>query len=442
MNIFTRKKYARDCSAMMFYALLAVIFFLPFSNDAATYALLLGWFFYLLRTRFTGWTWKRTKLDFPLAVFIVMSFLSIFNSPEKVFSFYNCYHLVGKYVLVYYLAIQSVEDEQQIKKIVFVLGSAALIVILYGFVQYIAGINTTAMDWTDNSAFPGMTTRVFSTWKNPNLLAGYLDIILSLAFGLFFYTKNRKFRIIIGGLFLLALICLGMTYARGALFSIAIVIILYALCYNKRIILPFIVLAFVLLYADPILIDRMMSVFTSMDTSSELRIALWESTIEMILDHPLLGIGWGAYYFVYPSYDFYMQGNFIKIVHAHNMYLNIAAEVGLIGFAGFISCFIGSLWRSLKNFKFMPSVFLQGTLLGCGLALVTVMLNGFTDYVLFNTNMSMLFWFIMALSTILLSNKSLQKAKKILKSKHPGLTSIPELSDEEIKKNKEFNFPI
>jgi hypothetical protein len=48
----------------------------------------------------------------------------------------------------------------------------------------------------------------------------------------------------------------------------------------------------------------------------------------------------------------------------------------------------------------------------------------------------------MALSTILLSNKSLQKAKKILKSKYPGLTSIPELSDEEIKKNKEFNFPI
>ena len=41
------------------------------------------------------------------------------------------------------------------------------------------------MKWVDGDAFPELRKRVFSTWENPNILAGYLDIIICLAFGLF-----------------------------------------------------------------------------------------------------------------------------------------------------------------------------------------------------------------------------------------------------------------
>ena len=70
------------------------------------------------------------------------------------------------------------------------------------------------------------------------------------------------------------------------------------------------------LFFDPVLADRLLSVFTRIDTSSEMRLAFWESTIAMILDHPFLGIGWGAYFMVYPDYDFYLQGAPVQIVHA------------------------------------------------------------------------------------------------------------------------------
>lgn len=34
---------------------------------------------------------------------------------------------------------------------------------------------------------------------------------------------------------------------------------------------------------------------------------------------------------VYPEYDFYINDITVRIVHAHNMYLNYAAEIGIPG---------------------------------------------------------------------------------------------------------------
>lgn len=434
MNIFKKKRYAHDSGLMMFFSLLLTLFFLPFSGDAATCTLLLGWIFYLLRSYFIGWKFTKTALDKPLAVFVCMAFLSIINSPEKAFSFYNAYHLVGKYVLIYYLAVLSIKDEKQLKTVFAVSGAAAILVFLCGFFQYIGGIDTTGMNWTDTNTFPEMTMRIFSTWENPNLFAGYLDMSIALAFGIFICSDTNKIKIITGIFLVLAAVSIGLTYARGACLSIVMAIAAYAVCYKKKIILPLILLIALVLYFDTNLFNRMISVFTTIDTSTELRFALWESTSEMILDHPFLGIGWGAYYFVYPSYDFYMQGNFIKIVHAHNMYLNIAAEIGLIGFAAYMICFIGNIGRAFKTYGQLSSNFLRGAALGCALALLSIIFNGFTDFVLFNTRLSMFFWAVMA-AVIIMSHWQANSRK----DSHTGFFSLPSLSAEAIAKNKAHN---
>ena len=212
-----------------------------------------------------------------------------------------------------------------------------------------------------------------------------------------------------------------------------------------------------ILALDPALLERMTSVFTRLDTSSEMRLAFWESTVAMIADHPFLGIGWGAYWMVYPLYDFYMQGaagTTIKIVHAHNMYLNYAAEIGIIGALAFFWFFFGTLVTALRT-RFLTLEEIEreaqagrapqptdlspesgideelravhesvaarteapawnwaafraevshweerrlasGFALGIGLALVSIALNGLTDDLLFNIPSSMLMWMLAA----------------------------------------------
>ena len=425
MNIFKKNRFNNDCKRLMFYIVAALLFMLPFSYEISSLLLVVGWLVYIYKSVKGFFEWERTPFDFPIAIFVVISFLSIFVSPDPAFSFYNCYNLVGRYVLTYYLVVQSLNIKdvkqvkvssdtdkhvvrvallEQVKTLLYVMCFSLAIVIVYGFLQAFFGIGLTseeAMVWTDNTIFPGLKTRVFSTWQNPNLLGGYLDFMLGMLMGIFVVVKNRNLRIAIGILFCITAFCLTLTYARGACLSIAVVMAVYGALYNRKILVALIVLAVILLVSDAALVERLTSVFSKLDTSSEMRLAFWESTIAMILDHPLLGIGWGAYFMVYPSYDYYMQGDFIKIVHAHNMYLNFMAEIGLFGFVSYMVYFFGIIYKAFKTQISDIEPLNKGVMLGIGLGMSALALNGLTDYVMFNTELSMLVWLFSGVAVIL-----------------------------------------
>lgn len=396
MDIFKKNRLNNDCKRLMFYIVIAMATMLPFSYVISSLLLVAGWGVFAYKSFKGFFEWKRTILDFPIMIFVIISFLSVLVSPDSAFSFYNCYNLVGRYVLTYYLVVQSIDLKNigQLKVFLSCISLSLFIVVIYGFMQAFLGIGLTSEQivWTDGAMFPGLKTRVFSTWQNPNLLGGYFDLMLGLMAGMFLLIKHKIVRIVIAVLFCLTAFCLTLTYARGACLSIALVIFVYSILYNRKVLLALIGLAVILLLSDATLVDRMTSIFTKMDTSSEMRLAFWESTIAMILDHPLLGIGWGSYFMVYPNYDYYMQGNFIKIVHAHNMYLNFMAEIGLFGFASYMVCFFSVIYKAFKAQVMKLDILVKAMFLGIGLGLSALALNGFTDYVMFNTELSMLVW--------------------------------------------------
>ncbi|BAL82746.1 hypothetical protein SELR_10380 [Selenomonas ruminantium subsp. lactilytica TAM6421] len=425
---------------------LAEAFLLALLPPAATVALIFAVILTILRFRADKeFTFRQLPFDVPLGLFVLLSALSILVSPDRAFSFYNWYNLVGVYVLTYFVVGQNLRSRQQVKELLVVMGAAAVLVLLYGFYQFLFGIDISAMKWVDGDAFPELRKRVFSTWENPNILAGYLDIIICLAFGLFIKAGTKQKRIVLGALLAASAACLAMTYARGACLVIAAIFVVYGMLKDWRVLLVCAVVGIGLLLADPVLYERLTSVFTKVDTSSEMRLAFWESTIAMIQDHPFLGIGWGAYWKVYPEYDFYLQGADVLIVHAHNMYLNYAAEIGIPGMLSFMWLFFGSLWLALQQ-RFLPAEpvvsaptpfdyneegtvdaelkkisdsvqqpetapqpslwqdflhwedwrLFSGASLGLGLALISVALNGITDDLLFNIPSSMFLWMLMA----------------------------------------------
>ena len=396
MDIFKKNRLNNDCKRLMFYIVIAMATMLPFSYVVSSLLLVAGWGVFAYKSFKGFFEWKRTILDFPIMIFVIISFLSVLVSPDSAFSFYNCYNLVGRYVLTYYLVVQSIDLKNigQLKVFLSCISLSLFIVVIYGFMQAFLGIGLTSEQivWTDGAMFPGLKTRVFSTWQNPNLLGGYFDLMLGLMAGMFLLIKHKIVRIVIAVLFCLTAFCLTLTYARGACLSIALVIFVYSILYNRKVLLALIGLAVILLLSDATLVDRMTSIFTKMDTSSEMRLAFWESTIAMILDHPLLGIGWGSYFMVYPNYDYYMQENFIKIVHAHNMYLNFMAEIGLFGFVSYMVCFFGVIYKAFKAQVMKLDSLIKAMLLGIGLGLSALAINGLTDYVMFNTELSMLVW--------------------------------------------------
>ena len=421
-----RDRFSQRVSRLSWYAVLAEAFLIALWPAGATVAMLLGFILLLVRFRAErGFHFRRLPLDVPVVLFVVISGASILMSPDKGFSFYNWYNLVGAYVLTYLLIGQTIRSPRDLRQLLAALGLSCVLVVLYGFYQFIFGIDISAMKWVDGNAFPGLLIK----------------------------AGNRTQRIVLAVFMLALAACLAMTYSRGACLVLAAVFVLYGILRDWRVLAACIVVGGLIIVADPTLQHRLLSVFTTVDTSTEMRMAFWESTVAMIQDHPLLGIGWGAYWMVYPEYDFYLQGAPIKIVHAHNLYLNYMAEIGIPGAMAFFWFFFGSLVQSLRA-KFRaqqpvaaePSPFdlgaegvdaeLQrvqdslpkeqpptlsgwqafcqwedwrlggGLALGIGLAILSIALNGLTDDLLFNIPSSMLLWLLAALGGVLVLNQT------------------------------------
>ena len=421
-----RQRWGARLGRCMMYAVIAEAFLIPLLPLAAHVALGIGCVAILLRLCIErDFHLCRMPYDAPALLFLVISFLSVFIAPDVSFSLYNFSHLVPIYVSTYLLVGQTVRTSREVQRVVIAMALSAALVILYGFYQFIFGIDISAMKWVDGAAFPELSKRVFSTWENPNILAGYLDIVaclaLGLAVGLSGWRRGMALTILV-----LALACLGMTYARGACLVIGILLAGYGVLRDWRVLLGIVAIGAGVLFFDPVLSDRLLSVFTRIDTSSEMRLAFWESTVAMIMDHPFLGIGWGMYFMVYPEYDFYLQGAPVQIVHAHNMYLNYAAEIGIPGALAFFWFFFGSLllafrlprktppwadvlaaheheWHAVADVRealmaWRSKKFVEGLALGIGLAMLSVALNGITDHLLFNIPSSMLLWMLAAMA--------------------------------------------
>jgi putative inorganic carbon (HCO3(-)) transporter len=81
------------------------------------------------------------------------------------------------------------------------------------------------------------------------------------------------------------------------------------------------------------------------------RLAHWRAAFRMFEAHPWLGVGIGNYTAAYPRYqdiEFWQD----PLGHAHNIYLNFAAETGLVGLVAYLMFWGATLflaWRAVRQ---------------------------------------------------------------------------------------------
>ena len=350
VNVFVRRQRIKKLDKWTMRAIIAEGFFIALFPSLAAAAVLFGTVTWFLRLQIdTKFKFRTLPFDVPAALFALISAISVFSSSARSFPLiYHYFAFVGIYGLTYILIGQNIRTREQVKTLVKALAASALLVVLYGYFQYIFGIDTADMKWVDPEKFPELRNRVFSTLENPNVLAGYLDIFICLALGVLAKVSGRTQKLAMIIAIVMLSTCLAMTYARGAYLTIVAVFIIYGIIQDWRILVFFIVVTAGLLYYDHSFVERLTSIFELTDSSQGLRVGIWVSTIAMIADHPFIGIGWGAYKYVYPHYDYYIKNADVIIYHAHNIYLNYAAEIGIVGAMSFFWCFFGTASMTLN----------------------------------------------------------------------------------------------
>jgi len=403
------------------YSIMAVVFFLPLSLNATSVFLASGtvfWVWKMIANRHMNF--RRTPFDLLIVLLVVLSAASIWGAPDRDYSIYNYYHLMGRYILLYYLVINNIYSIDQVRRLIYTLLVSAFFVAVYGFYQYFYGVDISAFHWVDSKQFPDLKMRVFSTLYNPNLLAGFLVTIMAIAGGLGLSAYRIKVKLVFFGLIMVMGVCLVLTYSRGAWLSLLVVLVTFGVLYNRKLLWLLVLVPVVLMLGHDVFLERMLSIINPTDTSTTVRLALWRSTLTMIRDHPLLGIGWGSYLLVYPHYNFFVYNCGNKIVHAHNMYLHIAAEIGIPGFLVFLTLLLGHIRNAYRLAIGFADRWGAGLMLGILAALLGLAIGGFTDYVLFNIQMAMIFWLLNALVVVVYLDRAVIKNGNFCKKRFMG----------------------
>ena len=76
------------------------------------------------------------------------------------------------------------------------------------------------------------------------------------------------------------------------------------------------------------------------------RLAHWQAALGMAQDHPWLGVGFGNYE---PAYADYALINWpYPLGHAHNYYLTILAETGVVGLLAYLGVWTAVFWQTIR----------------------------------------------------------------------------------------------
>lgn len=407
------------------YALLGTVFFMPLQLIAMEICfvislILAARYFWKYEIR----SFKDTILFKPIAAFVIIAFLSLAGSPKPLFGAAFYVFTILQYFLFYYLLVLFVQGEKERRLFLHVFLISAAVVVLFGLYQYAHMLTLHEAEWVDNSAFPLLRRRMYSTLYNPNLLSEFLLVAISAAAALTILPRPEKKRTALY-LVLVAFLglCLVLTYSRGAWISACAVLFFFGLVWDKRLWLCFLAIPFLLCFYHGGVTRRLLSIFnqSGADTSVSMRMDMWIAALQMFFDHPLLGIGWGAFKYVYPVYNELIQHAGITIFHAHNMYLNLLAETGVLGFVSFFWVFIGAAWYAILFLRrHSGTPFDRALAMTMAASVLGIAISSFSDYDLFSTQISLTFWFILALFSNMCEEYQ-ENAKKVCEIIHNKL---------------------
>jgi O-antigen ligase len=93
------------------------------------------------------------------------------------------------------------------------------------------------------------------------------------------------------------------------------------------------------------------------------RMAQVQAGWRMLRDRPLLGVGPGNYNVVYPRVA--VGQWYASRGHAHNFYLHIAAEAGLVGLAAYLALIGSVAWRAINAARKATAPFERAIAIGC-----------------------------------------------------------------------------
>ncbi len=334
-----------------------------------------------------------TGVDLPCGIFFALVGLAACSSVAKTGSL-SVLPLYGLYLATFYLAAMLPRP----RDVSWLLGGlllAGMLAGLMGLLQYKSGIQT-SLSWIDLKQAEEIKTRVFGPFDNPNIFAEYLTFVLPVALVLWLTERRFGGKLIWTGVAVVTGAALVATFSRGGWLAALTGVLVLGLVWEPRLLVLTALVAMALpALAPQQVVSRAASIGSLEDSSNVFRLSIWAASLKMIAAYWLTGIGPGTAAFnqVYPR--FMIAGT--PAIHSHNLYLQLALELGVPGLLAFLWLLLAVFSRS---FMVLPrlSYHDRGVLAALLAALTGFLLHGAVDNVWYSPKLTLLFWLTLGLA--------------------------------------------
>jgi len=326
----------------------------------------------------------------PAALLLVAGAIGVAVSPEhaKGLGLYRAYILEPvAFFLVLGNALTNVQRARLVLLGVAAGGAAA------GIANSVVVLNAVAHH-TLNLALPPPVV----IYNTPNAVALYLVPLIGLAGSLALYESDRRVRLLSAAFLVVFSGSTFLSLSRGGLLALTVVALLFAAINRRRLILlPAVIVIGVVAVLIPGISSRLAHEFNPSDPNNTFvsRAHLWQATLQMLRDHPVLGTGmYGFARSIQPYRGGVYEEN---LIYPHNLFLNFWTETGLLGLAAFA-------WLLVQTFRIGWRGWAAGALewrpiqLGIVLAMVAVILHGMVDVPYFKNDLALEFWIFLGLA--------------------------------------------
>jgi len=313
---------------------------------------------------------KNNALYVPLGLFFLWGALSLTWTISMPATFTQIFYSAF-YLSAFFLSFNVIDNDKRREKFLWMLLVSTFLVSGYAVYQYFWGLEETRQYLIlhkaeipiaahENFISRLYTDRAFSTFLYPNTLATFLMMVLPFAvFSAVFCGKNddAKYiiikRVIFPAVSILILFAFILTFSKGGsvvLILSWLIFLLFKVPKSRKIIT---VVGFILLLIFVIFFvyrsDSVSSSLQSVKASSKARVEYWRAGVEMLKERPFHGFGFGSFGRIYSKYKLPEAE---ETQAAHNDFLQVWSELGIIGFLFFLSIFIfyfRELNKRMKN---------------------------------------------------------------------------------------------
>ncbi len=381
---------------------------------------------------------KHYPMEYFTGLFVIIGIFSLFIAVNPVVGIKKLLFLINIFLL--YIIIRNVifKNPEMKPKIIKAGAFAGIISLIVGYIQIISTMVTPLYDfwqwWSRNviSVFYGNnlselvktsntwfsyyadsppTLRMFSIFPDSHSFA--LFAIIGLVFVSYLLFKKSKNKFIVYSLWfivILSFFALIFSGSRAVWLSaiIPFLIAIFLLIFKKqKIFKPFLAMLIVFALAFPVsslisslsyqgggdgtlAFKRAKSIADMEELSVKSRMGIWRTSAISVLKHPILGVGIGNYPLVLGE-DI---ANGKKGASAHNLYLDVAAETGLLGLIALLLIFVEILRRCRKFIKQNGYMLYVACFV---FFFVWILIYNLFDVVLLNDKVLLLFMVVLAL---------------------------------------------